>query len=126
VVFQAERHVTQSNYTLTLRGFNAPVTTCAPRCGNGIVTPDETCDDGAQNGTGYGFCAANCTPGPRCGDGVVTAGEEQCDNGINQDPYETESTSCAPGCVRAPYCGDGKVAATARWTPTSASSAMTA
>ncbi len=114
VVFQAERHVTQSNYTLTLRGFNAPVTSCAPRCGNGIVTPDETCDDGPQNGSGYGFCAADCTPGPRCGDGVVTPGEEQCDNGINQDPYETESTSCAPGCVRAPYCGDGQVDANFR------------
>jgi fibro-slime domain-containing protein len=109
VVFQAERHVTESNYTLTLRGFNAPVTTCAPQCGDGVVTPDETCDDGPQNGTGYGFCAANCTPGPRCGDGVVTEGEEACDNGINQDPYETEATSCAPGCVRAPYCGDGNV-----------------
>ncbi|MEY4549910.1 MAG: hypothetical protein RL685_6105, partial [Pseudomonadota bacterium] len=114
VVFQAERHVTQSNYTLTLRGFNAPVTLCAPRCGNNIVTPDETCDDGPLNGTGYGFCSATCTPGPRCGDGVVTAGDEACDNGLNQDPYETEATSCAPGCVRAPYCGDGNVDANFR------------
>jgi fibro-slime domain-containing protein len=114
VVFQAERHVTASNYTLTLRGFNAPVTLCAPRCGNNIVTPDETCDDGPLNGTGYGFCSATCTPGPRCGDGVVTAGEEACDNGLNQDPYETEATSCAPGCVRAPYCGDGNVDANFR------------
>ncbi|HEU4583044.1 MAG TPA: DUF4215 domain-containing protein [Polyangiaceae bacterium] len=108
VVFQAERHVTESNYTLTLRGFNAPVTTCRSVCGNGVVTPDESCDDGPLNGTGYDRCSADCTPGPRCGDGVIN-GPEQCDNGFNQDAYETDPSSCAPGCVRAPHCGDGVV-----------------
>jgi fibro-slime domain-containing protein len=105
VVFQAERHVTASNYTLTLQGFNAPVTTCVTRCGNGIVTPDETCDDGPLNGTDYNLCNTDCTPGPRCGDAVKN-GPEQCDNGFNQDVYEIDENSCAPGCVRAAYCGD--------------------
>ncbi|MEO8181264.1 MAG: DUF4215 domain-containing protein [Deltaproteobacteria bacterium] len=113
VVFQAERHVTESNYTLTLRGFNAPVTTCQSVCGDGFVTPDETCDDGPLNGTGYDRCAANCTPGPRCGDGL-TNGPEACDNGFNQDAYETSPDSCAPGCVRAPHCGDAVVDASFR------------
>jgi len=105
VVFQAERHVTASNYTLTLQGFNAPVTTCGPVCGDNVVTPDETCDDGPLNGTGYDLCNADCTPGPRCGDAAVN-GPEQCDNGFNQDAYEISESSCAPGCVRAPHCGD--------------------
>jgi fibro-slime domain-containing protein len=108
VVFQAERHVTESNYTLTMQGFNAPVTTCRPVCGNGVVTPDETCDEGPANGTGYDHCAADCTPGPRCGDGIKN-GPEACDNGFNQDAYETSADSCAPGCVRAAHCGDGVV-----------------
>jgi fibro-slime domain-containing protein len=108
VVFQAERHVTESNYTLTLRGFNAPVTTCRSVCGDSVVTPDESCDDGPLNGTGYDRCSANCTPGPRCGDGI-TNGPEACDNGFNQDPYEKTPGSCAPGCVRASHCGDAVV-----------------
>jgi fibro-slime domain-containing protein len=109
VVFQAERHVTQSNYTLTLRGFNAPVTTCASVCGDGVLTPDETCDDGEQNGAGYGLCNDGCTPGPRCGDGVVQDAEEACDNGANRDGYQLASDSCAPGCVLPSGCGDGNI-----------------
>jgi fibro-slime domain-containing protein len=113
VVFQAERHVTASNYTLTLEGFNAPVTTCQSVCGNSVVTPDESCDDGPRNGTGYNFCNADCTPGPRCGDGIKN-GPEDCDNGFNQDAYETTPAACAPGCVRAPHCGDAVVDASFR------------
>jgi fibro-slime domain-containing protein len=109
VVFQAERHVTASNYTLTLRGFNAPVTSCESVCGDGIVTPDETCDDGPENGAGYGACSTTCTPGPRCGDGVVEAGIEQCDNGSNRDGYLVSDNACAPGCLTPSRCGDGVI-----------------
>jgi fibro-slime domain-containing protein len=109
VVFQAERHVTQSNYTLTLRGFNAPVTSCESVCGDGIITPDETCDDGPENGSGYGVCSTTCTPGPRCGDGVVEAGIEQCDNGSNRDGYLVSEAACAPGCLTPSRCGDGVI-----------------
>jgi cysteine-rich repeat protein len=113
VVFQAERHVTASNYTLTLRGFEAPITTCVPVCGDGIITPDETCDDGPSNGTAYGTCNADCTPGPRCGDGLVN-GPEQCDNGVNRDGYVLADGACAPGCVKPSFCGDGIIDATFR------------
>jgi cysteine-rich repeat protein len=109
VVFQAERHVTQSNYTLTLRGFNAPVTTCVSVCGDGVLTPDETCDDGDDNGTDYGQCLEGlCIPGERCGDGDVN-GPEQCDNGFNLDGYLVDDDDCAPGCVTPARCGDGVV-----------------
>lgn len=109
VVFQAERHVTESNYTLTLRGFNAPVTSCGSVCGDGVITPDETCDDGDLNGSGYNRCNVDCTPGPRCGDGVVETGVEQCDNGANRDGYQVSGDACAPGCVLPARCGDGVI-----------------
>ncbi|HWO14895.1 MAG TPA: fibro-slime domain-containing protein, partial [Polyangiaceae bacterium] len=108
VVFQAERHVVESNYTLTLRGFDAPVTTCESVCGDSIVTPDESCDDGDRNGTAYGVCGDRCTPGPRCGDGIVN-GPEACDNGSNRDGYQVDDTSCGPGCTTPSRCGDGVV-----------------
>jgi cysteine-rich repeat protein len=53
-------------------------------CGDGIVTPDELCDEGAEKNTGgYGHCAPDCkTRGGFCGDGVVQAeGGEACDDG---------------------------------------------
>jgi fibro-slime domain-containing protein len=107
VVFQAERHVTESNYTLTIQGFDAPRTACSSDCGDGIKTPDEACDDGVElNGSGYGFCDANCRLGPRCGD-AATNGPEQCDNGVNTDLYRFETDDCAPGCVTPSFCGDG-------------------
>lgn len=107
VVFQAERHVTQSNYTLTLRGFNAPITSCEGQCGNGVITGEEFCDDGDDNGAGYGFCGEDCLPGPRCGDGVVDTENEGCDNGVNLDRYQTSTEACAPGCEVPSSCGDG-------------------
>ncbi len=80
-VFQAERHTTESNYKLTLRGFVKAKTECAPICGDGIKTKNEACDDGKNTG-GYGKCGPGCVLGPRCGDGVVQADQgEQCDDG---------------------------------------------
>ncbi len=66
----------------------APCARCAPGCVNSGYCGDgrvdsahgETCDQGADNGRGYGFCTATCGLGPRCGDGVTTDGEE-CDQG---------------------------------------------
>lgn len=110
VVFQAERHVTQSNYTLTLRGFDAPVTTCQSVCGDNLVTGDEFCDDGEElNGSGYNFCAEGCVPGPRCGDDRTDEGNEDCDNGVNLDQYQTSDEACAPGCATPASCGDGQL-----------------
>lgn len=56
--------------------------TCYASCGDGIVTADEQCDDGVNNGPGYGQCAYDCTFGPYCGDGVVDLPEE-CDDGAS-------------------------------------------
>jgi fibro-slime domain-containing protein len=108
-VFQAERHVTGSNYKLTLSGFNAPKSVCQSVCGDGIVTRGEACDLGAANNTGaYGTCNPDCTLPPRCGDGMVQNPPEQCDDGVNLSVYGM-TTGCAPGCRTPPYCGDGNV-----------------
>ncbi|MDI7267560.1 MAG: DUF4215 domain-containing protein [Myxococcota bacterium] len=61
VVFQAERHTTQSSYRLTLRGFNPARSECAwGRCGDGAVEREfgEECDDNNRD-SGDG-CDANC------------------------------------------------------------------
>jgi fibro-slime domain-containing protein len=107
VVFQAERHTTASSYKLTLGGFNAASSVCEPVCGDGIVTPDEQCDDEDENGAGYGKCSTSCTLGLYCGDGVTTAPYEICDDGTNLGGYGSEA--CAPGCVAAPRCGDEEI-----------------
>jgi fibro-slime domain-containing protein len=110
-VFQAERHVTGSNYTLTLQGFNAPLTSCVSDCGDGIRTLDEACDLGDVNNTGaYGGCNANCTLAARCGDGSQQAGQgEECDNGLNTSTRLNSGGDCAPGCKLPPSCGDGQI-----------------
>ncbi|MCU0683954.1 MAG: fibro-slime domain-containing protein, partial [Polyangiaceae bacterium] len=110
VVWQAERHTTQSNYRLTLAGFDSTKSTCDSNCGDGFVTPDEACDDGTNAG-GYNECAPGCQAfGPRCGDEVVQASEgEQCDDGVNLTPYSNAAGLCAPGCKRPKFCGDGAV-----------------
>ncbi|MFO0553890.1 MAG: DUF4215 domain-containing protein [Polyangiaceae bacterium] len=103
VVFQAERHTTQSNYRLTLSNFTNQKTVCTSFCGDGIKTPDEQCDDMTNDGS-YGHCAPGCVRGPRCGDGIQQP-EEECDDGANITPYG----GCAPGCVLGAFCGDGGV-----------------
>jgi fibro-slime domain-containing protein len=83
-VFQAERHVTGSQYELTLKGFDIGRSDCMSVCGDGIVTLDELCDEGAdKNVGGYGHCAPDCkTRGGYCGDGILQLeGGEQCDDG---------------------------------------------
>lgn len=58
-VFQAERHTVDSNYRLQLGGFFFGRTECKSVCGDGIVTNDETCDDGENSGKA-GTCKPNC------------------------------------------------------------------
>lgn len=110
VVFQAERHTTQSSYKLTLGGFTNTLTECVPQCGNGIKTPDEACDNGMNNDDdAYGGCTTMCQFGPRCGDGTVQANEgEECDEPPNLSPYG----GCGPGCKMGGFCGDSVVDST--------------
>jgi len=106
VVFQAERHPIESNYQLTLSGFQTKRSTCTPTCGDGVTTVFEECDNGKANSdTAYGGCTTKCTFGPRCGDGHQDA-SEQCDDGSNTTSAYGAS-GCAPGCKLPPSCGDG-------------------
>lgn len=109
-LFHAERHTGYSNFKLTIGGFVSASSTCSTQCGDGLVAGDELCDDGDDNGSGYGFCTKACTPGPRCGDGERSH-DEQCDNGVNLDAYDDPAADneCAPGCVLPPSCGDGQL-----------------
>jgi fibro-slime domain-containing protein len=105
VVFQAERHTTQSSYKLTLKGFNAAYSQCDDTCGDAITSSNEACDDGVNMG-GYGSCTADCLGyGPRCGDGEVQPAHEACDDGVNAGGYG----NCEPTCQYGPRCGDGVI-----------------
>jgi fibro-slime domain-containing protein len=106
-LFHAERHLLESNFDLTLSGFAHGKSQCKSVCGDGVVTADEVCDDGKDNGKGYGFCTTKCTRGAFCGDGKVDAPNEACDDSVNLSQYG----GCAPGCVPGPKCGDGVVQA---------------
>ncbi|HET7544272.1 MAG TPA: DUF4215 domain-containing protein, partial [Polyangiaceae bacterium] len=110
VLFQAERHTSESNYKLTLNGFVRQISQCVSVCGNGTVEGDEVCDDGTgagKNDGGYGHCSSDCkSRGPYCGDSKTTNPPEACDNGVNAVTYGTAAGQCGPGCKFAPYCGD--------------------
>jgi cysteine-rich repeat protein len=70
-------------------------------CGNGVIDPGETCDDG--NITDGDGCAADCKSAEACGDGVRnTEAGEVCDDGntINGD-------GCSADCKSLEQCGNG-------------------
>lgn len=105
-------------------------------CGDSLVSDGEECDQGPDNGKGYGFCTAACKQGPRCGDSVKN-GPEECDNGLLNGTSGDPCTAgcklrcgnavidsgeecddgatlnvggygkCNPDCTKGPYCGDG-------------------
>ncbi|MGE0784244.1 MAG: DUF4215 domain-containing protein [Sandaracinaceae bacterium] len=108
VVFQAERHLSRSQYRLTLSNFDRAPSTCRSTCGDGVIASDEACDDGAANGATYDGCTAMCELTPYCGDGVVqTEHGEICDDGLN---LGGGPSACAPGCMMlGARCGDGVV-----------------
>ncbi len=53
---------------------------CQSKCGDGIVTVDEACDDGANDGS-YGTCKPDCSRAGFCGDGHKDSPQESCDDG---------------------------------------------
>ncbi|HEX7702045.1 MAG TPA: DUF4215 domain-containing protein, partial [Kofleriaceae bacterium] len=72
-------------------------------CGNGVVDPGETCDDGnILNGDG---CSADCKSKESCGDGVLnTDAGEVCDDNNNID-----GDGCSANCKSLETCGNGIV-----------------
>ncbi|MGC6416780.1 MAG: DUF4215 domain-containing protein, partial [Bradymonadia bacterium] len=79
-----------------------PVWVRTIRCGDGIVDPNEACDDG--NGIDGDACTNQCQNAV-CGDGIVHEGVEACDDG-NQDDLD----GCTSTCIEA-QCGNGEVEA---------------
>ncbi|HEY6723946.1 MAG TPA: DUF4215 domain-containing protein, partial [Polyangiaceae bacterium] len=106
-VFHADRHPRESNYQLTLQGFSTHKSDCTSRCGDGVVTTGEECDEGAYNDdTAYGGCMSSCMLGPFCGDGITDADHEECDAG-RENTAQYGEEGCGVGC-RVPHrCGDG-------------------
>jgi fibro-slime domain-containing protein len=92
VVFQAERNTGASTYGLSLDDFELAKSTCQSECGDGIVTVDEACDDGVNDGS-YGTCNPDCSRAAFCGDGHKDSPKESCDDGNfkNRD-------GCDAGC----------------------------
>lgn len=80
VVFQAERNTDNSTYGLSLDDFELARSSCVSKCGDGVVTLDEACDDGVNDGS-YGTCNADCSRASFCGDGHVDSAKEGCDDG---------------------------------------------
>ncbi len=112
-IFNAEREVIDSNFQLTLTGFNSAPSVCQPICGDGFAAGGEQCDRGSANvsptGNTYGKCTTQCKLGPYCGDKTPQTPPEVCDNGLNIDAYLSQaptSTQCGPACVTPNYCGD--------------------
>jgi cysteine-rich repeat protein len=73
---------------------------CEPGCGDGIVTPPETCEPPGSNAGQPNECRDDCT---FCGDGNLDSGE-QCDDGNNVD-----GDGCSAFCQDEPICGDGVI-----------------
>lgn len=84
-------------------------------CGDGVVDPDEECDDGNDDGTDS--CTTECTTNV-CGDGYLYSGEEECDegtlNGTGCDAsYGSTCSACTTSCRQlvssGAFCGDGVI-----------------
>jgi uncharacterized delta-60 repeat protein len=73
-----------------------------PVCGDGVVDPDEQCDEGEANAESAA-CLPDCTAAA-CGDGFVHDGVEGCD-----DANDDDEDGCTNACVLVETCGDAIV-----------------
>jgi cysteine-rich repeat protein len=79
-----------STTTVQVLGLPAPVSGPDPMCGDGFLTPGETCDDGQETAR----CNANCTLS-MCGDGILNVSDgEACETDNDLD-----AGSCLPDCT---------------------------
>mgnify|MGYP000878638079 FL=1 len=87
-------------------------TQAPPACGDGILQPDEECDDANQDDTDA--CTSQCK-NATCGDGFIQAGVEECDDantvngdGCNESCKAENPTACGNGITEdAEECDDG-------------------
>lgn len=73
----------------------------AARCGDGVLTAPEQCDDGNEDDGDV--CTTACAVA-RCGDGSVQAGVESCDDGNT-----ASGDGCRADCAKVERCGDAIV-----------------
>jgi len=83
------------------------------RCGDGVMSGAEECDDGNANvppdTDAYNHCTTACRLASFCGDGVLNVPEE-CDSGPgNNSVSYGNRDGCGPGCRFPHFCGDGIV-----------------
>jgi cysteine-rich repeat protein len=83
----------------------APVDARVPRCGDSVLDPGESCDDG--NNVSGDRCSATCRFEARCGDMRVDMGEV-CDDGNN-----ASGDGCRSDCLSNETCGN-RIVDTAR------------
>ncbi len=70
-----------------------------PICGNGIIEPNEACDDGNTNSSDG--CNATCTSNETCGNNFIDP-REVCDDGNT-----TAGDGCNSNCMSNETCGNG-------------------
>ena len=74
-------------------------------CGDGEISPGESCDLGHEHNKDNGKCSLNCQLAV-CGDGKVWKGVEECDAGPDNGQ---DYGGCTPQCKLGPRCGDDSI-----------------